>query len=225
MFNKSFYTVAIVMTTLASASFHAQAESSLAGNIGFTSNYIWRGVTQSNDDAAISGGIDFAHDSGFYAGTWVSSIGGGNYENDIYAGYNFKAGGFALDAGYIMYRYPVGAVNADFDEVYLNAGIQNFGLGMAFTIDSEAGGQDDNLYLYASADLPLTESLNLKILAGLYDYDAADSVAAEDYRHFHVSLSKDDFVFALDKNDADLAPGRDDFRFSVSYSKTFDLLE
>lgn len=202
----------------------SHAESPLTGNIGFTSNYIWRGVTQSNDDAAISGGIDFAHDSGFYAGTWVSSIGGGNYEQDIYAGFGFKAGGFDLDAGYIAYMYPVGNANADFSEIYLNASIQNFGFGAAFTIDSDAGGQDDDLYLYAKADFVLKKNLNLTLLFGIYDYDAPDTVAREDYKHFHVSLSKDDFVFALDKNDADLLTGRDDLRFSVAYSKTIDLL-
>ena len=87
-----------------------------------------------------------------------------------------------------------------------------------------AGGQDDDLYLYAKADFVLKKNLNLTLLFGIYDYDAPDTVAREDYKHFHVSLSKDDFVFALDKNDADLLTGRDDLRFSVAYSKTIDLL-
>jgi uncharacterized protein (TIGR02001 family) len=54
----------------------ARAESphSVSANIGAVSNYIWRGVTQTQDGAAIQGGLDYAHESGFYAGTWASNI-------------------------------------------------------------------------------------------------------------------------------------------------------
>lgn len=203
----------------------AVAESPLTGNIGFTSNYIWRGVTQTNDDSAISGGIDYAHDSGFYVGTWVSSLGGGaQYEMDLYAGYGFDAGPVSLDLGYITYIYQVDnsvpAPELDFDEVYVNAGWEMLSFGAAYTVDSEAGGEDSNLYLYVGADFEIAKGLNLGLVYGDYDFDAA---AAEDYSHWQVSLSKDDFTFALDKNDLSGA-GNDDMRFTVAYSKSFDLL-
>ena len=203
----------------------AQAASPLTGNIGFTSNYIWRGVSQAGDESAISGGVDYTHASGFYAGTWVSSLGGGNqYEHDIYAGYGFKAGPVDLDAGYITYRYPVGNAALDFDEIYLNATFQNFAAGVALTLDTEAGGPDDNMYIYGKADFDVGKNLKLTLLVGIYDYDAPDTAGAEDYKHFHASLSKDDFTFAIDKNDTDLIVGGDDLRFSVSYSKSVDLM-
>jgi uncharacterized protein (TIGR02001 family) len=47
---------------------------SFSANIGAVSNYIWRGVTQTGDQAAVQGGIDVAHASGFYAGTWISNV-------------------------------------------------------------------------------------------------------------------------------------------------------
>jgi uncharacterized protein (TIGR02001 family) len=47
---------------------------SFSANIGAVSNYIWRGVTQTGDQAAVQGGIDVAHESGFYAGTWISNV-------------------------------------------------------------------------------------------------------------------------------------------------------
>jgi len=47
---------------------------SFSANIGVVSNYIWRGVTQTGDQAAVQGGLDVAHESGFYAGTWASNI-------------------------------------------------------------------------------------------------------------------------------------------------------
>ena len=98
--------------------------------------------------------------------------------------------------------------------------------GIALTMDTEAGGQDDNMYIYARADFELKKGVSLALLFGIYENDAADSTAGEDYKHFHVSISKDDFVFALDKNDTDLIQGgsADDMRFTVSYSKAIDLL-
>lgn len=46
----------------------------ISANIGAVSNYMWRGVTQTQDGAAIQGGLDFSHSSGFYAGTWASNV-------------------------------------------------------------------------------------------------------------------------------------------------------
>ncbi|MBK1704845.1 TorF family putative porin [Halochromatium glycolicum] len=59
---------------LMSAPALAQQPWSFSANIGAVSNYIWRGVTQTGDQAAIQGGIDVGHESGFYAGTWASNI-------------------------------------------------------------------------------------------------------------------------------------------------------
>jgi uncharacterized protein (TIGR02001 family) len=52
----------------------ADSPHSVSANIGAVSNYIWRGVTQTGDQAAIQGGLDYGHVSGFYAGTWISNI-------------------------------------------------------------------------------------------------------------------------------------------------------
>lgn len=201
----------------------AVAESPLTGNIGFTSNYLWRGVTQGNDEAAISGGIDYAHEAGFYVGTWVSSLGGGSqYEMDLYAGYGFDAGPVGLDVGYIQYMYPVGNAQLDFSEAYINGSWKMLSFGAALTLDTDAGGQDDNLYLHVGADFEIAKGLNLGLIYGDYDFD---DPATEDYSHIQVSLSKDDFTFALDQNDlTDSGAGEDDMRFTVSYSKSFDLL-
>jgi uncharacterized protein (TIGR02001 family) len=52
----------------------AQEPWTFSANIGAVSNYMWRGVTQTGDQAAVQGGIDVGHDSGFYAGTWLSNV-------------------------------------------------------------------------------------------------------------------------------------------------------
>ena len=64
----------------------AQA-ASIEANVGFTTDYIWRGMTQNDGDTSFSGGIDLSTDSGFYAGTWVGDItwDEASYELDVYA--------------------------------------------------------------------------------------------------------------------------------------------
>lgn len=202
------------------------AESPLTANVGVTSNYIWRGVTQSSDISAVSGGIDYAHASGAYVGTWVSNLGGGQYEHDVYAGYGFDVGPVGLDVGYIKYIYPVDStVELDFDEVYVNASYEMFSAGVALTTSTEAGGDDSHQYIYVGAEFEVKKDLTLGITFGDYDFDGGSS---DDYSHTKLSLSKGDFTFALESNDVDTgsslySAGIDDNRFTVSWSTSTDL--
>jgi uncharacterized protein (TIGR02001 family) len=52
----------------------AESPHSVSANIGVVSNYIWRGVTQTQDGAAVQGGLDYSNANGFYLGTWASNI-------------------------------------------------------------------------------------------------------------------------------------------------------
>lgn len=102
----------------------------LTGNVGFFSQYIFRGLTQTNRDPALQGGFDYSHSSGFYAGTWASNISwlrenasfaaggvtipngtygeGGSLEWDFYGGYKgtFGKSDFTYDVGTLYYWYP-----------------------------------------------------------------------------------------------------------------------
>ena len=81
----------------------------LTANASFTTNYIFRGITQSANRPAVQGGLDYTlGDSGFAVGTWVSSIDFGDhtpFEWDLYANYNFNLGPVALSVGVIGYVY------------------------------------------------------------------------------------------------------------------------
>ena len=118
---------------LASGALMAQTKApepdySLSFNVGAVTDYRYRGLSQTRFDPALQGGIDFAHKSGFYVGTWASTIrwikdGGGNSdaEIDLYGGYKFAAGPVGFDVGVLRYYYPSNdlAVNPDTTEVYL----------------------------------------------------------------------------------------------------------
>jgi uncharacterized protein (TIGR02001 family) len=198
-----------------------QAESPLTANFGVTSNYIFRGVSQTGDIAAASTGIDYNHKSGAYAGLWSSSLGGGgNYELDIYGGYGGKISNIDYDIGLIFYNYPGTPNTNDFAEIYANADFDYFTLQVAFTIDKDSTTQDSDLYAAVGTELELKKGLNLGLTLGLYSFD---DPAFEDYMHIQAALKKGEFTFALDKNDLSNPAGIDDLRLSASWTRSFDL--
>ena len=92
----------------------AQEGFSVSANIGLTNDYKYYGTTFSNEEWAVSGGLDIGHTSGFYLGSWVSSIDFNSDASDpaqvewhIYAGYaNELANGLGYDIGVRRYGYP-----------------------------------------------------------------------------------------------------------------------
>jgi len=124
--------LSILCLALAAGSTFAQTKApepdyTLAFNVGATTDYRFRGISQSRLDPALFGGVDFAHKSGFYLGVWASSIkwikdAGGNAdaEIDIYGGYKGSAGDIGYDVGLLRYQYPSHnlAISPNTTEVY-----------------------------------------------------------------------------------------------------------
>jgi len=84
----------------------------LSANVGLVSNYVLRGISQTGGEAAIQGGFDYTHSSGFYLGTWGSNVGwltefqgydSGSMELDLYGGYRHHIGPVSYDVGAIRY--------------------------------------------------------------------------------------------------------------------------
>lgn len=105
----------------------------MAYNVALTNDYRFRGISQTRLDAALQGGADYTHNpSGFYAGTWLSTIkwtkdagGSGDVEVDLYGG---KRGEIVKDVSYdvggLYYFYPSNDLhpNANTFEVYGQVG-------------------------------------------------------------------------------------------------------
>lgn len=138
---------------------------SISGNAAVVTDYRFRGVSLSDGDIAIQGGIDLGHESGFYIGTWGSSIeegiGYGHTEIDIYGGWSGEVGsGVSVDVGVLYYMYPNGpsGVPQDYWEPYASIGTTmgpveaTFGVAYAPKQDSLKNSvtlkNEDNLYLY-----------------------------------------------------------------------------
>lgn len=152
----------------------------VTGNVALVSDYRFRGVSQSDNEAAIQGGLTVSHTSGLYIGTWASNLsgwgtfGGANMELDLIAGYKRPLAGGTIDVGLTWYMYPGGASKTDFAEPYakLSGTLGPLGLtaGVAYAPPQEAlgrwyftgadaaagmynapGDKKDNLYLWGDA--------------------------------------------------------------------------
>jgi len=110
----------------------------VSANVAFATDYIWRGMTQTGGDPAISGGFDYANDGGFYVGIWGSNVGfsedasgdlGAGSELDFYFGYGFETeAGLGIDISYVDFMYP-GATSLDFQEIGVALCYGDFGVG------------------------------------------------------------------------------------------------
>jgi uncharacterized protein (TIGR02001 family) len=116
----------------------AMAEDSpFSGNVSLTTDYLFRGVTQTDHRGAIQGGFDYANPNGFYAGVWASNISwltdsatynaGASLELDTYAGYSAGfAEDFTYNVGFLRYNYSgeytPGTVSANTNEIYGSLG-------------------------------------------------------------------------------------------------------
>ena len=99
-------------TTMFAASMATSATAmavEVSGNIALGTEYFFRGIDQSGGEA-VSGGFDVGFDSGFYVGTWASSIDfSGGLELDYYAGFGGSiSDSVSYDIGYLFYGYPQG---------------------------------------------------------------------------------------------------------------------
>ena len=150
---------AIAIATAATPAFAQEEASSpitVSGNTALVSDYRFRGVSQSDRNMAIQGGITVSHESGVYVGSWASNLagwgtfGGANMELDIIAGYKTTVGDATIDLGATWYMYPKGFDNTDFIEAYAKisgtAGPVALTAGVAFAPKQEAlgGWYDEN---------------------------------------------------------------------------------
>ena len=209
-------------------------------NFAASNNYIWRGLTQSVNEAAISGGIDFAADSGFYAGTWASNVSYAaddvySYEHDMYAGFAGEAGGISYDIGYLYYNYDAEA-EFDFGEVYGSIGFGAFTLGLNVLANTEADegpGQDFGLakrlicMLITQPKWATASSWAFILVATKAISPRPLTAYRVTYIDYNISLSKNGFSFMITSTDLDDAGpdalDNDDIKFVVGYGMDFEL--
>ena len=102
----------VLLAVLLAAGF-SMAQAEVTGNLGLTSDYRFRGISQTQNAPAVQGGVDYAHESGLYIGNWNSSVSslmytnGAGVESDLYAGFKKDVyNGLTVDIGSYNYFYP-----------------------------------------------------------------------------------------------------------------------
>lgn len=109
-----------VLATAATAGV-ASAEGTVTANVAITSDYVFRGISLSDNGPALQGGIDYVSEA-WYVGAWGSNVTEG-LELDVYGGFTPSTGPIDWDLGAIAYFYP-GADDdgAEFDYYELKVG-------------------------------------------------------------------------------------------------------
>jgi uncharacterized protein (TIGR02001 family) len=122
---------ALMTVCLGALSGAARAEASVSGNVALTTDYVFRGISQTDDDMAIQGGFDYTDSElgglPVYVGVWGSSLDFGStvdsgIEVDVYAGVRPVFGPVTMDFGVIGYFYPGSDID-DLDYVEFKAGL------------------------------------------------------------------------------------------------------
>ena len=157
------------------------AEHTMSGNLGLFSQYVFRGLRQTDKDPALQGGFDYSHSSGLYLGTWASNVSwlrdfnayssGGSLEWDFYGGYKSTIGNsdFGFDVGLLQYWYPgnvaPGANKADTLEAYGALSWKWLSAKYSYSLNNKTFGVGDSRgtwYLDLSASVPITEQFALQ---------------------------------------------------------------
>lgn len=203
---------AVLMTASPLAISTAAAEVTFSGNVALTTDYVYRGISQTDEGAAIQGGFDLEHSSGFYAGVWASNLDFGDdadIEIDYYAGVTGEfSNKIGWDVGALYYSYPDSddADDGDYDFTEVHGSLSyDFGPaavtgGLAYS-DDFFGNTGDSLYANVDVDVPLPNDFSLGLHYGNQDIDDVD-----DYNDWSVGLSKSlgGFDFALNYHDTDI---------------------
>ena len=186
----------------------------------FTTDYVWRGVSQSQGDAALQGSFDFSHESGFYAGIWGSSVDftpkstppleedGADTEIDLYVGFSRDfADKWNYDISAIRYAYPgtnrdISTISPEhprgrkFDFSY-NEFIGKLSYNemltatVAYSYDAFAAG-DDSIYTALNGNYE-TPWFGVSVTGeiGYYDFSNIDEGSDLNYVHYGLGLARD----------------------------------
>ena len=234
MFKKSVIaglTAAALGSGLAQAQQPPASPHTLTGNIGLFSQYIFRGLTQTNEELALQGGLDYSHESGFYAGTWGSNISwlrdfgsyssGGSLELDIYGGYKGTIGktDFGYDVGLLYYSYPgdvaPGFTKADTLEVYGALSWKWLSAKLSYALSDDVFGvpdADGTYYLDFTATYPVPNT-KLALIAhyGTQEFSGStgtfDNDANASYKDWKIGVSYSlpkDFTIGVFYTDTDM---------------------
>lgn len=189
----------VLMTLLSGLSTSALSE--VSGFVALGSDYVWRGISQTDNQMALISELDYSHGSGLYAGVWGSNVdfgpGDPSLELDFYAGYAGElANGLSYDAGVVHYEYP-GANDIETEEYYLGVGYAGTRMVWSYT-DDYFGSDASAWYLELGAEFAILNDMTLALHLGRSDGDHFDLAGNAAYTDYRIGISKDIAGVTLD---------------------------
>ena len=176
----------------------AQTSAEVSANVSLVSDYVFRGISQTQSDPTIQGGFDWSHESGFYVGTWASGVDfvdrglddGADLELDLYLGYGGSFNDdWSYDVSYVQFLYPGTIREADYDygEFLGSVGYQDM---VSFTLgySNDVFNTDETgIYYEVSGGTDIGENgWSWNAAVGHYDLDDLDS----SYTHYSLGIYK-----------------------------------
>jgi uncharacterized protein (TIGR02001 family) len=215
----------LMVTSSAMAWESADGQHSTSASVALSTDYMWRGVSQTDNEPAISGSFDYGHASGFYAGTWASNVDvhSTHLEIDGYLGYANEIGdtGIGYDVGAMRYFYPGTDGEYDWNEVYAAIDYSVFSFKISHSEDVLASHEAATHYMLGfHYGLPM--GVLLVADYAVYDFDDVDSTfhakPVDDLNSTHedysIGLSKDLVGFNFDLTYFEtLSDGKDATKF------------
>lgn len=191
-------------------------------NVGLFSQYIFRGLTQTGEELALQGGVDYSHSSGFYAGAWASNISwledanayhNSSLELDLYGGYRNTIGKTEIgyDVGLLQYIYPgdelPGIKKAETTEIYGALSYKWLQTKLSYVLSDGAWGFDNadgTYYAELNANIPIGESgFTANLHAGRQEFDGRfpnGGTCATGKTHYDSCYSYTDWKIGLTKS-------------------------
>lgn len=226
---KTVLSLAVASTLAASAFTSTAAFAELSANAAVTTNYVFRGVTQTDDGFAVQGGIDYGHESGAYAGAWASNVDNGTdsgIEIDGYFGYAGAVEDFGYDVSYTLFTYTEDKFSDDITEIKLGASYGMFSAAYYMGEIDDAASTEYS-YIEVGADIPevLPYDMTINLHYGILDPDVAGADTTNDFL-VGVSMPYEgfDISVAYTTEDHTETPAKDgENEFFVTVSKGFEL--
>lgn len=183
--NKALLGLAVAAGAMIGGAGAAHAEGAFTGNVALTTDYVFRGISQTEGNPAVQGGFDYTNGI-LYAGTWASSvsaatISSGGTELDLYAGVTPSLGPVSFNLGVLAYFYPGAdddAAELDFVEYKAVASFSpieplTLSAGLYYTPEFtlETG---EGFYYEVGAGFAVSDAFGLKASYGVQDADLYD---------------------------------------------------
>ncbi len=186
----------LVLCSLSSAALAQEEESTfpLSGTFAVTNDYVFRGISQTNEGVAFQAGLTYTSPIGLYVGTWASNVdfgtGDPDWEVDGFIGYNVDFNEkLNFDIAVNRYNYP-GAGSSNYNELITKTTLlDTYTLTLAYTNDIY-GMDEDSFYYAFDANWSLPKDFSFGLHAGRTTFASSLAASYEDYNDYGVTVGK-----------------------------------